>query len=372
MEDLRELKPEKYWQKTTKSAEARKQNKELVKTRFKMSEYIASIKKDGEYQRFIKQDGKSTITGRGISKLTGTYKDNSENMPIVLNYLDKEFEEGTCFIGEAFIPGGKNTAVRSVIGSGAAKAKERDKKTPVFYYIFDIWALNGKSLMGTEFRDRVAILERLRERLEKCERIKVANFVFGAKQIEELVAYSLTNSEEGVVAVLADSKPSPGSRTSWKTVKIKQEFAEDMDVFFTGEYRPANRLYTGKELKNWLFWENLKTGEKTNDKELYKDYINGAPIEPITKPYFYGHPASLEIAVYDNKNDKIISLGYVSSGLTDKIRADFTKNKEKFVKRPALIQGMELTEDFQVRHPNFLQFREDTIDWKSCSLDKIK
>ena len=73
---------------------------------------------------------------------------------------------------------------------------------------------------------------------------------------------------------------------------------------------------------------NEKTGEMLEGKH-YKDYLDGATIIAVTKPFFMGWPGSVEIAVLDENNERV-SIGWLS-GLTDEIRQDFTDNNQKYV-----------------------------------------
>jgi hypothetical protein len=115
---------------------------------------------------------------------------------------------------------------------------------------------------------------------------------------------------------------------------------------------PPTRLYNGKEIETWKFWENVRTGEKLNG-EFYKDYQNGAPIEPVTKTYFNGWAGSLVIGA--KKGDKLVPIGSLS-GLTDEVLQNWQNYKGKI----AEITCMEVLQETKgLRHPKFLKWRED-------------
>jgi len=159
----------------------------------------------------------------------------------------------------------------------------------------------------------------------------------------------------------------PGKRTAWKTIKIKKELQSEADVFLTGEVKLPTKEYTGKDIANWEYWENEKTAEKLFGK-LYQDYLNGATITPITKPYYKGWFGSLEMGVI-NKNHERVVIGYVS-GFSDEIKEDFLTNPNKYKDRVCLVNAMETTADFKLRHPKFVGFRDD-ITIEDCTFEKI-
>ena len=84
---------------------------------------------------------------------------------------------------------------------------------------------------------------------------------------------------EGIVITDGSSLPEPGKRTSWKTLKIKKELDNPIDVFLTGNYKTANKDYKGKEIVSWKYWENTRTGDKL-EGEYYNDYFRGETVIP--------------------------------------------------------------------------------------------
>jgi hypothetical protein len=120
------------------------------------------------------------------------------------------------------------------------------------------------------------------------------------------------------------------------------------------------REYSGKEIESWQFWQNVRTGEKLRG-EFYNDYFDGANIEPITKPYFYGWAGSLKIGA--RKDDKIVQIGSLS-GMTEEV----LQNWKEYVGKVAEIGAMEVFKDtYGIRHPKFIQWRSDLTpadtDW---------
>ena len=160
--------------------------------------------------------------------------------------------------------------------------------------------------------------------------------------------------------------PEPGKRTARKTLKVKKEINQTIDCIFTGVGTPPTRQYEGKEIETWKYWENIRTGEKL-EGEHYKSYAAGAPIEPVTKPYFYDWVSSLEIGLV--KGDKVVPIGFIS-GLTDEVKANHLKYKGC----PIEVTCMEITQNqnggFGLRHAKLVRFRPD-LNITDCNWEKV-
>ena len=122
---------------------------------------------------------------------------------------------------------------------------------------------------------------------------------------------------------------------------------------------------TGKEIEIWRYWEDLMTN-RVIVGEYYADYKNGRTIEPVTKPYAFDWPGSLEVGVY--RGSEIVPICYIS-GLSDELKEKFANDKSQIIMRPITITGMEAT-DKSIRHPKFIGFRDD-IPIADCLWEKI-
>ena len=71
------------------------------------------------------------------------------------------------------------------------------------------------------------------------------------------------------------------------------------------------------------------TGEKICGK-YYKAYLDGETIAPVTKPFYYGWPGSVEIAVL--KDNEVLPIGWIS-GLSDEIKEDFATNRNLYINK---------------------------------------
>jgi ATP-dependent DNA ligase len=184
----------------------------------------------------------------------------------------------------------------------------------------------------------------------KIEYIEFAHYLRG-KNLWEHLSNILASGGEGIVMTKLGTVPSPGKRTARKTLKVKKELSENIDCFFTGRGTVPTRLYSGKEIETWKYWENMRTGVKV-EGELYKNYAGGAPYEPVTKPYFYGWAGSLEIGVL--KDGEIYPIGFLS-GLTDEIKADPGAQSMKCIE----VTAMEILPTGGIRHAKLERFRPD-------------
>lgn len=367
--DFATIEPEKYWSFTAsfkgdKAAESR--------ALMMSGRYFGAEKKDGYYERFVKdEDDNIMIISRvGVSKATGSLVNKIGHVPHLHEFFN-QLPRGTCLLGEIYYennPGSKN--ITSIMGCLEKKAIERQKVEKLRYYIFDIWAWNGKSLLSSPAKERFELVEKLRKTVlaKKFEYIDVASYQSGTDLID-LLQKVREKDGEGIVITDGSSFPEPGKRTAWKTLKIKKELDNPIDVFLTGNYKFATREYKGKEIDSWKYWENVRTGEKI-EKAIYAEYLAGVPIEPISKAYFYGWASSVEFGCYDPVNDEIISLGWISN-ITDQVKQEIVTDRDKYTKRVILVNAMEAdTSQKTFRHAKIEAWRED-IPWTDCTIDKI-
>ena len=356
----RDIEVEKYYD--VPSTDPRKKDK--IKNAIKTDLYIASIKKDGEYIRAIYDtDGEIWIIGRGTNALKVHNLD--KHLVFITEWLKENFKPGTCIIGELHVPGKTSRAIRAYTGSLVPKSLLNQKNCPPQYYVHDVWGVNGVDLMNTPYHERIMYIMFGKEFIDVSSQIETAWYVSGVEEITDYIAAALADGEEGCVLVNRNSVVAPGKRTAWKTIKAKKEFTDNIDCFFTGNSRPPTRDYTGSELENWKYWENIRTKEIIYEN-CYNIYLCGTPVEPVTKPYALGWPGSLEVGVY--KGNEVASLCYLS-GLTDSLKADFAKDNKDIIMRPIQINGMEST-DASIRHPKFVGFRDD-ISMEDCQYNKI-
>ena len=235
---------------------------------------------------------------------------------------------------------------------------------------FDVWAYNGKSLLDTKMEDRIGrYLEyELLDLFKGEENVQMADYLEGEELWESLSAI-LENGGEGVVITQKTSVPAPGKRTARKTLKVKMEIEQTLDVFLDGNAKQPTRLYSGKELPTWSFWENIKTGEKFS-KQMYSEYCAGEPIEPVTKPYFYGWASAVSISVM--KDGKPYHIGWIS-GITDEMKKGIITEPDKYKNKVFEVTAMEVEHingQYSLRHAKFVQERKDK-SYEDCGFEQI-
>lgn len=362
--NFQELDAEKFW---SFPKSYKKNSKEETHNMIFSGDYIGSRKMDGAYYRFIKDmNGNMILQGRSRG-VSGDFLDKYDWVP-QLHLFFESLPNGTCLLGEIYFPDNEGSSnVTKIMGCLTHKARERQEKgEKLHYYIFDIWAFNGKSYLNTKIEDRINILTDI-DINYTSEYVETAAY-FEGEELWEQLQLILENGGEGVVITKKGTIPEPGKRKARKTLKIKKEIANTIDCFFTGKATEPTKEYTGKELETWKYYINTITNERLELKEHYKDYMTGSPIIPVTKPYYYKWAGSLEIGVV--KNDKVVPIGFLS-GLSDDLKSQPAAQKGKVVEISCMeLQYHEDGRQAGLRHAKFIQFRPDK-NWKECKWEDI-
>ena len=366
--DFQELEAEKYWS-FPKSFKG--DPKEETRNLIFSGNYLGARKMDGAYYRFIKDmDGNMRLQGRSKS-VSGEYLDKLDHVPHLMPYFER-LPNGTCLLGEIYFPKNEGSSnVTTIMGCLTPKAIERQEKgEKLHYYIFDVWAYNGKSYMNTKMESRVACIDEMynewaddanHERHSAIGYVEFAYYYEGAdlwKNLQKILA----DGGEGIVMTKKGTVPQPGKRPARKTLKVKKELQENIDCFFTGRGTPPTRIYSGKEIESWKYWQNMRTGEKI-EGQFFKDYQAGVALEPLTKPAFYGWAGSLEIGVL--KDGEVYPIGFLS-GLADEIKADPSAQRMKCIE----VAAMEILPGTgALRHGKLMRFRPDLAP-SDCTYEK--
>ena len=157
--DFNELPAEKYWS-FPKSYKG--DPKEATKNMIFSGDYIGARKMDGAYYRFIKDmDGNMRLQGRSKS-VSGEYLDKLAWVPQLHDFFN-ELPNGTCLLGEIYFPNNEGSSnVTTIMGCLEQKARDRQEKgDKLHYYIFDVWAFDGKSLLKTKIEDRIEVITKM-------------------------------------------------------------------------------------------------------------------------------------------------------------------------------------------------------------------
>ena len=349
----------KYWSFPASYTDEKKKNE--VHNAIFGGDYLGALKVDGYYQRLIKdEDGNCFMIAR--SKGVNGAIDKYEWVPQLHPFMNC-LPNGTVLLCECYLPGNEGSnKITSLLGCLKEKCIARQEAgQKLHFYIFDVCAWNGENFTKKPAEERFEGVSNLQQLYTvwlsdvncdiNCDVIEFAQYYRGPELWDKLQEY-LASGREGIVITRKDC-PIYFKRTpAHMTIKIKKELQETIDVVILGANAPT-RLYGGKEIETWKYWEDTFTGEKLNG-EYFKDYYNGKSIEPITKAYFNGWAGSLIIGI--RKDDKLIPIGSLS-GLEEEVLANWQSYKGKVAEVTAM-QIMN-TDNQGLRHPKFLRWRSD-------------
>lgn len=361
--DFQNIAPQKYW--APPASWTLEKKKSTTETRIFSGDWFGAEKKDGYFSKLVKDmNGNIGLFSRS-KNVNGEYPEKHEWVPHLKPFFDW-LPNGTCLLGELYLPSKPGSSnITTLLGCLKEKCIARQiASEKLHFYAFDVLAYRGRSVYTKALTARTAILDDIAA--DYAFEHGSDNFVLFAhyksgKELWTMLQRVLAEGGEGVVITRGGAPYQPDKRPSKDCQKVKKELQETIDCFFTGRGTAPTRVYTGKEIETWRYWQNMRTGEKL-EGEYYKDYKAGVAIEPLTKPCFYNWAGSLEIAVL--KDGKIYPIGFLS-GLADEIKANPQAQKMKCIE----ITAMELLPTGGIRHGKMLQFRPDLVP-SDCTYEK--
>lgn len=361
------LEPMKYWAMGSTLTAAQKRDK--LEAIIASGDYIFSEKTDGNLIRMVATPERFALQTRGISKKTGEYGE-IQGKVFFTEAMENAFEDTTVLIGEAYIDGGTDKTVGAVLRSLDARAKKvQTGDNIVKYRIFDCFYYEGESLLDKPIVERIKYLPDAVSKINS-PLVSYVKYYNADENTFTRLENIFNRGGEGIVLYKKTMTPVEGRTPAWQTIKVKQELALDADCFICG-VKPPEMEYKGKEIENWTYWYNDKTGEKLAGKR-YLDYYQGGTIIPVTKPFFNDWPGSIAAGVYDE--DGNIKVVCYCSNLTDEFCDELRDNYDEYHLHPIRVQGMLVSEDrfgnTSIRHPKFMGLRDD-IDAKDCTFKKI-
>lgn len=367
--DFFNLQAEKYWSPTKNMNLSA-----LVQDAIQSEKYLGSRKVDGHWYMMIKaMDGEIYFRGRTAS-VNGGYHNKIDWVPHLKDVF-KNFPNGTVLIGETYFrnkEGSRN--VTTIMGCLPEKAIARQEKgEKLAFYAFDVLAYEGRSIMDEAFEKRVSLLtNEIKSNFFRCflsekkdTYVDFAKFYQG-EQLLNYIAWLRAKGYEGAVLQRKDGKYEPGKRPARKSIKVKKELDNEIDCFLTGNYKSSTFEYTGKEIDTWTYWFNDKTNEYLEGKH-YLEFLDGAPLTPITKGAFYHWAGAVEIGVI--KNEEIIPIGWISN-VTEDIKQQITLPNSPLIHKVCKVSAMMIEHDTHaLRHAKITEWRDD-ISWKDCTYEK--
>ena len=155
--DFINIEAEKYWTFPT-SYKGNKQ--EEIEHMLHDGNYVGAEKKDGMYGRFIKDDEGNCFLISRNQNVNGNMTNKIDHVPQLQKFFNK-LPNGTCLLGEIYFPNNPGSRkVTTIMGCLTEKAIERQEKgEKLHYYIFDIWATCGKSMLKTPIEERIKELQ---------------------------------------------------------------------------------------------------------------------------------------------------------------------------------------------------------------------
>ena len=335
------------------------------------NDYYATEKIDGSWYCFNKTPNYAYLFGRTISRKNGLPVEKSDNVPHIKEALSV-LPPNTIIIGEIYTGDKTKTSkdTVSIMGSLPKRAIALQKKQGnVHYYLHDIIMYDGEDLTSLGAFERYNKIKEIYFdlKLDKYDFLELAP-ILNTKNALEAAAEIIARGGEGVVLKKKDYPYEYNKRPAYSSVKIKK--ADTVDVVCMG-FEDPTKEYNGKETSDYLM--NIKTGEKfIRDKRLELNILEDAmnnvkDFIEITKPFYYGWKTAIKIGLY--KDGELVSIGTVSSGLTDFYREDFAKNPQKYIGQVIECECMEL-KDGSLRHPIFKRFREDK-NAEDCKYEEV-
>ena len=328
IEDFAMLAPMKYYN-NEDTSNAKRQD--MINN--KNGEYIATEKHDGDWGMFIHYSkGHNLIRSRSISKVTGVYGDYTAKLPHLCDEMDN-WPDNTVVLAEICWDeyGTNANTVGTILRCLPAKAVERQKDKKLKAVVFDMLMFANKDLTDLGYYRRftqwASFIDAQDYKYIKLTELFENDFAEAADDI-------ISRGGEGVVIQRKDYVYSPGSRTAWKTLKLKQQLPE-MELKVVGTLAP-NKLYEGDCPETWEY------------------QIDG---ELVTKPYYFGWKNGITVELLDGTKCD------VASGLTDDDRAWLaTEEAAKMIEAGdlyAVVKAMSFNDKGRLRHPSLVRLRND-------------
>lgn len=304
----------------------------------KDGEFIASVKKDGDFSMLIHYSkGHNLIRSRSISKVTGVYGDYTAKVPHICDAMD-EWPDNTVVLAELCWdePGTNANTVGTILRCLPAKAVERQKTKKLKAVGFDMLMYDGEDYTSKGYYVRISQMCGM---LVEYPSEYVYATHFCHKDFAAIADDVITHGGEGIVIQRKDNPYMPGTRTAWKTLKLKQQLPE-MELKVVATLDPK-KYYEGDCPETWEY----KLYDITTDAE----YL-------VTKPYYYGWKNGVRVEFNNTTTD-------VTSGLTDDDREWLATEEaqEKIAKGElyAVVRAMAENDKGRLRHPYLVRLRTD-------------
>ena len=339
IEDFAMMEPMRYYDNPEpKTASLRQKRQDIINNKDNL--YVASTKHDGDWGMFIHYSkGHNLIRSRSISKVTGVYGDYTAKLPTAIEVMDK-WPDNSVILAEICVDGVGNNAntIGTILRCLPEKAVERQKEIKLMFWAFDMLMWKGVDMTETPYMERLYELE-----ANLCNE-HVNYLCYGAPWFRSTDVFAdgydfaaladdiIREGGEGLVLQRKDNHYWPGTRTAWKTLKLKQKM-DEMELRVVAALDPTKE-YTGDDPEHWP----------------YRDSEG----KPVTKPYYMGWKSAITVEYGQGTTD-------VASGLTDSDKEWLTTNMaQEMIKNGtlyAVVRAMSENDLGKLRHPVFVRFR---------------
>ena len=249
IEDFETLTPMKYYDNPEPKTDTLKQKRQdMIDNKDNL--YIATEKHDGDFGLFAHfSKGHNLIRSRSISKVTGAYGDYTAKLPHLCGEMDN-WPDNTVVLAEICWDeyGTNANTVGTILRCLPAKAVERQKDKKLKAVVFDMLMFANKDLTDLGYYRRFTQWASFID-AQDYKYIKLTEFF--ENDFAEAADDIISRGGEGVVIQRKDYVYSPGSRTAWKTLKLKQQLPE-MELKVVGTLAP-NKLYEGDCPETWEY-----------------------------------------------------------------------------------------------------------------------
>lgn len=344
------------------------------------SDKIAEEKFDGHRcLLYLTAEGNRAFSRR-ISKKTGFYSENTDQLPHIRDLVVPTELSGTILDGEMLIPIDDCNCrkVQSVLGAKPPKAIEFQLNNGfAFLSAFDIIQYRGVPLEDRPLWERkLYLIKAIKEIASPF--IKLAPMYTTEEVLEEittldkgLIPYlNVVDNYQGLykhftkkgkegLMIKGIYNPYKFSRTKF-FIKMKPHLT--FDVIILG-FDPPDKIFEGKTLREkgyWNYWECTET------KDLIKRQITLKEADrlgyvPVTKYYANNWIGAIRFGVVSDENpQELLEVGS-TSGFDEEVRQLLSNNADEYLGKVIEIEAQCIInkETGSLQHPRFLQFRPD-------------
>ena len=321
---------------------------------------LAEQKFDGHRGLLFLTSKGNRMFSRRISKQTGWYSENTDQMPHIRDIQVPPSLLGTVLDGEVLLPIENCSCrqVQSVTGALPETAIENQMETGFAHIsVFDILYYKGLNVQKMPlWKRKVYLLKVLKELgsdyLLMCDmymdkgtadfvgekwgkyapELNLMDFVKVTEDIEELFRDFLKAGLEGLI--VKDVEGVYEQKRSKSFIKMKAHKTYDCVIM---GYDDPTRDYTGKELATWEHYEGK---------------------DPVTKFYAMRWIGAIIFGVW--KDGKLVEVGR-TSGMDEATRQLISESKEEYLGQVIEVEAQGLIDKSKgsLQHPRFVCFRND-------------